>query len=171
MQFGRPIFDFRCLILFGISLLLNQNKMMNACISPPSLFLFFLKRADFLKSCIKQSQSYLKSKTKTKKLTLIRKSYFIQHLQWCYKSYTSLKAVSYLEMMINCFCGMVDQQNGFSLIFSRHHCQWSLPLRISDTPRAGFEPAQNLSSGFVEWSGAVVITTTPFTDALYLRYS
>ena len=80
MQFGRPIFDFRCLILFGISLLLNQNKMMNACISPPSLFVF-LKRADFLKSCIKQSQSYLKSKTKTKKLTLIRKSYFIQHLQ------------------------------------------------------------------------------------------
>ena len=29
------------------------------------------------------------------------------------------------------------------------------------TPRAGFEPAQNLSSGFVERSYAVVITTTP----------
>ena len=28
-------------------------------------------------------------------------------------------------------------------------------------PRAGFEPAQNLSSGLVEWSCAVVITTTP----------
>ena len=25
----------------------------------------------------------------------------------------------------------------------------------------GFEPAQNLSSGFVEWSYAVVVTTTP----------
>ena len=29
------------------------------------------------------------------------------------------------------------------------------------TPRAEFEPAQNLSSGFVEWSCAVVITTIP----------
>ena len=30
------------------------------------------------------------------------------------------------------------------------HCQRSSPSRISDMPRAGFEPAQNLSSGFVE---------------------
>ena len=30
----------------------------------------------------------------------------------------------------------------------------------SDMPRAGFEPAQNLSSGLVEWSCAVVITAT-----------
>ena len=43
----------------------------------------------------------------------------------------------------------------------RDHCQRSSPSRISDTPRAAFEPAQNLSSGFVEWSCAVVITTTP----------
>ena len=33
--------------------------------------------------------------------------------------------------------------------------------RISDTPRAGFKPAQNLSSGFDESSCAAVITTTP----------
>ena len=33
--------------------------------------------------------------------------------------------------------------------------------RESPTRRAGFEPAQNLSSGLVEWSCAVVITTTP----------
>ena len=39
------------------------------------------------------------------------------------------------------------------------HCQRSSPSRISDTPRAGFQPAQNLSSGLVEWSCAVVITT------------
>ena len=32
--------------------------------------------------------------------------------------------------------------------------------RNSDTLRAGFEPAQKLSSGLVEWSCAVVITTT-----------
>ena len=44
---------------------------------------------------------------------------------------------------------------------SRDHYQRSLPSRISDTLRAGFEPAQNLSSGLVEWSCTVVITTTP----------
>ena len=59
------------------------------------------------------------------------------------------------------FCGMVDRRKAFSLIFSRDHCQRSSPSRISDTPRAGFEPAQNLSSGFDEWSCSVVITTTP----------
>ena len=48
-------------------------------------------------------------------------------------------------MMMNCFCGMVDRQNVFRLIFSRGHCQGSSPPLISDTPRAGFEPVQNLS--------------------------
>ena len=52
--------------------------------------------------------------------------------------------------MMNCFCGMVDRRKAFSLISSWDHCQRSSPSRISDTPRAGFEPAQNLSSGFVE---------------------
>ena len=63
-------------------------------------------------------------------------------------------------MMINCFCGMVDQWNGLSLISSRDHCQKSSPSRISDTPRARFETTQNLSSGLVKWSCAVVITNT-----------
>ena len=62
-------------------------------------------------------------------------------------------------MMMNCFCGMVDRRKVFSLISSRDHCQRSSPSRISDTLRAGFEPAQNLSSGSVEWSCAVVITS------------
>ena len=62
-------------------------------------------------------------------------------------------------MMMNCFCGMVDRRKTFSLISSRDHCQRSSPSRISDTPRAGFEPAW--SSGLVQWSYAVVITTTP----------
>ena len=36
-----------------------------------------------------------------------------------------------LKMMImNCFCGMVDQRKAFSLIYSRDHCQRSLSLRI-----------------------------------------
>ena len=60
---------------------------------------------------------------------------------------------------LNCSCGMVDRQKAFSLIFRRDRCQRSSPSRISNTPQAGFEPAQNLSSGFVEWSCAVVITT------------
>ena len=64
-------------------------------------------------------------------------------------------------MMMNCFCGMVDWRKEFSLISSWDHCQRSSPLQISDTPRAEFEPVQNLSSGLVEWSCAVVITTTP----------
>ena len=52
-------------------------------------------------------------------------------------------------MLMNCFCGTVDQQKAFSLISSREHCQRFLPSQIFDTPRAGFELAQNLSSGFV----------------------
>ena len=34
-------------------------------------------------------------------------------------------------------------------------------MQVSDTLRAEFESAQNFSSGLVEWSCAVVITTTP----------
>ena len=46
-----------------------------------------------------------------------------------------------MMMMMNCFCGMVDQRKTFSPISSRDHFQRSSPSRISDTPRAGFEPA------------------------------
>ena len=55
-----------------------------------------------------------------------------------------------LLMMMNCFCDIVDQRKAFSLISNQDHCQRLSPSRISDTPPAGFEPAQNLSSGFVE---------------------
>ena len=74
-----------------------------------------------------------------------------------------------LMMMMNCFCGMIDWSKVFSLISSWDHCQRSSPSRISDMPRAEFEPAQNLSSGLVEWSFTVVTTTTPwhhYTTAL-----
>ena len=40
-------------------------------------------------------------------------------------------------------------------------CQRSLLSRMSDTPQVGFEPVQNLSSEFVEWSCAEMVTTTP----------
>ena len=53
-------------------------------------------------------------------------------------------------MMMNCFCGMVDRRKTLSLISSRNHCKRSPPLPISDTSRAEFEPAQNLSSGLGE---------------------
>ena len=66
-----------------------------------------------------------------------------------------------MMMMMNCFFGMVDRRKAFTLISSRDHCQRSSSSRISDTPRAGFEPAQNLGSGFFKCSCAVVLTTTP----------
>ena len=66
-----------------------------------------------------------------------------------------------MMMMMNCFCSIVDRRKAFSLISRQYHCQRSSPSQIFDTPRAGFEPAQNLSSGFDEWSCAVVITITP----------
>ena len=71
-------------------------------------------------------------------------------------------SIKILMMMMNCFCGMVDRRKVFNLISGRDHCQISSPLWISDTPWAGFEPAQNLSSGLDQGSCAVVITTTPW---------
>ena len=65
--------------------------------------------------------------------------------------------VKILMMMMNYFWGMVDWRKGLSLISSRDYCQRSWTLGISDMPRAGSEPVQNLSSGFVEWSCVVVI--------------
>ena len=55
-----------------------------------------------------------------------------------------------MMMMMNCLCDMVDREKTFSLISSQDHYQRSSPLQISETPRGELEPAQNLSSGFVE---------------------
>ena len=57
-----------------------------------------------------------------------------------------------MVMTMYCFCGMVDRRKAFSFISSCDHHQRSSPLPVSDMPRAGFEPAQNLSIGLVEWS-------------------
>ena len=65
-----------------------------------------------------------------------------------------------MMIMMNYFSGMADRQKAFSYIPSRYHCQRSSPSQISDMQGAGFEPAQSLSSGLVEWRWAVVITTT-----------
>ena len=60
-----------------------------------------------------------------------------------------------MMMMMNCFCGMVDQRKAFSLISSRNRCQRSSTSWISSLtmPRTWI---QNL----FEWSCAIVITTT-----------
>ena len=65
-------------------------------------------------------------------------------------------------MIMNCFCGMALREKELSFIPSRDHCQTSSPSQISDMPRGGFELVQNLSSGFIEWNCAVVITTIPW---------
>ena len=59
------------------------------------------------------------------------------------------------------FCGMVDWHKALSFFFCWNDCQRFSPLQISNTLQAGFEPVQNPSCGFVEWSCAVVINTTP----------
>ena len=71
--------------------------------------------------------------------------------------------------MMNCFCGMVDWQKAFSLISRWDHCQRSSPSWISNMLPAGYEPAQNLSSGFLEWSCAVVITITPWHQKIKVK--
>ena len=64
-------------------------------------------------------------------------------------------------IIMNCFCGMVGRRKALSLISSWDHCPWFSPLQISDTPQTGFEPPQNLSSDFIEWSSTIMITFTP----------
>ena len=103
-------------------------------------------------------------------------TYTIYRLSYCnirvlQKSLVNHKHQNYLKihmnwlimiiMMMSCFCSMVDRRKAFSLICCRGHCQRSSPSRIPNTTRAGFEPNQNLCSEFVEWSYAVVTTTTP----------
>ena len=73
-------------------------------------------------------------------------------------------------MMMNCFCSMVEWRKTFSLISSQDHCQRSSPSWISTTLQAGFEPPQNVTSGLVEWSYVVVITTTPWQRLLWEDY-
>ena len=58
------------------------------------------------------------------------------------------------------FCVMLDWLKVFSLISSWDHFLRSSSLRIPGTLHAGYEPVQTLSSGLVDWSCALVITTT-----------
>ena len=118
------------------------------------------------------SQKYRKKKKEKKRFVPSDKNdqicttalYMRGYILWfSYAFKVCSKSVSEIRymMMMNCFCCIVDQQKEFSLISSQDHCQRSSPLQISNMPRTGFEPAQNLSSGLAEWSCTVVITTTP----------
>ena len=78
------------------------------------------------------------------------------------KSYFKVCLMMMMMMMMNYFCSIVDRGKAFSLISIENYYQRSSSSRISDTLRGGFEPAQSLSSGLVEWSCAVVINTTPW---------
>ena len=57
------------------------------------------------------------------------------------------------------FAEWLTDERRLRFISSRDHCQRFAPSQFSDTPQAGFEPARNLSSDFVERSCPVVITT------------
>ena len=72
-----------------------------------------------------------------------------------------------MMMMMICFFGIIDRWKTFGLIFSCDHCLTSSSSRFFHTPRAGFKPVQTLTSGFVEWSFAVLRTTAPRRFQIY----
>ena len=76
-----------------------------------------------------------------------------------------------LWWMMNCFCGKVNRRKAFGLISSPDHCQRSSPSRVSDTVRAGFEPAQNLNWSLFEWNCALVITTKNMATFIQKEHS
>ena len=72
----------------------------------------------------------------------------------------NLKMMMMMMMMMNCFCERVCRRKAFKPYFQPSSLSKILTIQTSSTPQAGFEPGQNLSSDFAEWSCAVVITTT-----------
>ena len=68
-----------------------------------------------------------------------------------------------MMMMMKCSCGIAHWGKGFSLISNRNHVKdphhRETLTRLEKICRT-CEHAQSLSSGFVEWNCAVVITTT-----------
>ena len=73
-------------------------------------------------------------------------------------NYTSLSA---MMMMMNCFCGMVDWRKALALFPAGTIVR---DLRHLESPTRREEDLnlrRNLSSDFVEWSCAAVLTTTP----------
>ena len=119
-------------------------------------------RKNFCFSMMKIKESLKDTKQVLKSVLFSFKGYILQEYPprrvTIFQTFLRISAKIWIELV----GGMVDRWKTFSLISSRDHCQRSSPSRISDMPQAGFEPVQNLSSGFVEWSCSVVITTTPW---------
>ena len=99
--------------------------------------------------------------------TLLKTKYLGAHTISKVEKYVKSVMMMMMMMMImmNCLCGMVDRRKTISLIFSWDHCQRSSPSQITDMLQTGFELAQNLSSGLVEWSCAVVIHGANYLNA------
>ena len=93
---------------------------------------------------------------------IIRLYQLISCITLCFFTFkNSNNMMMMVMMMMSCFCRMADLWKVFSLISRQDHCQRFSPLQITDTSRAGFEPALNLRLGFVGWGCSVVITTKP----------
>ena len=137
----------------------------------PSLAIFDYFRKKPTKSGLK-IQTWMKKRLKT----LVKKIFYFAYVKEMMLK--EMMMMMMMMMMMNCFCGMVDRQKAFSLnsiLLISDHSQRTSPSPISNTPRAEFEPAQNLNSGLVEWICSVVITTTPrrhkmSCDIMYVLY-
>ena len=69
-----------------------------------------------------------------------------------------------MMVMMNCFSfekWLTRERRTWNLISSRGYWQKFILSQTFDMLLAGFKPAWNLISGLVQWSWAVVITTTP----------
>ena len=69
--------------------------------------------------------------------------FLLRIIIWCCTCYYNVKLT-----MMTCFGRTVDLWKALYLIFIRDNCQRFSTWQTSDTPQAGFEPTQNLSSGF-----------------------
>ena len=65
-----------------------------------------------------------------------------------------------LYLMLNCCCKIVDRRKTLSFAISRNDCKGISLSQTSDTMRAVVELVQGLSSGFIEGSCALVVSTT-----------
>ena len=85
----------------------------------------------------------------------IRSVIFLKSCCWVILSKTYMMMM--IMIIMTCFCGMADRQK--VLFPAGTNVRDSHPRRSPTW--ASLQHAQNLSSGFVEWSFAVVATTTP----------
>ena len=75
------------------------------------------------------------------------------------------KSLNITVIMMNSFCGMVDQRKAFSLISSRNHCQRS--LTIANLRHAACRIWTCVKPEYRFWC-TVVITTTPRRHSKYI---